>query len=67
MLDLSGVVGESVYVVYKILSVHDGVRFVLNSLRKAQRRIGRIRLLVFVDLTQHVFVRALESPERAFS
>lgn len=31
MSDLSGAVGESVYVVYIILSVHDGVRLVLNS------------------------------------
>lgn len=31
ILDLSGVSGESVWVAYSTLSVHDGVRFVLES------------------------------------
>lgn len=29
--DFSGVIGESVYVVYMILSVHAGVRFTLKG------------------------------------
>lgn len=31
ILDMSGVVGESVWVAYRTLSVHDGVRFVLGG------------------------------------
>ena len=33
MSDSSGAAGESVYVVYMILSVHDGTRFVLNRVK----------------------------------
>ena len=71
--DLSGAFGESVYVVYIILSVQDGVRFVLN--REMSLIWGgdldmprkKLDVPVLVDFTKQVFVRAFERPERAFS
>lgn len=68
ILDLSGVSGESVYVEYRILSVHDGVRFVLSGTQLIHNSTKQIEdcIPVLVDLSKVILVAALEFPKISF-
>lgn len=67
ILDLSGVSGESVYVEYRILSVHDGVRFVLSGTQLIHNSTKQIDCIpVLVDLSKVILVAALEFPKISF-
>jgi hypothetical protein len=68
ILDLVGVSGLSVYVVYMILSVQAGWRFGLGPhCQDVNMKPKSTNVLVFVDLAELILVAAFELPEVAFA